>query len=174
MGIVKDCRLAKPKAEIALSLLDEALQFDLWVSTARLDTNQLEVETKIFAADAVVNPATNESEAENRLVVSSNGPECIASDPNSLKNWPSGRPTFANVVTSHINRNGMAEAQHFYQAIGELVGILVVAADGHKLLDTGAEKYPAFGSGKIQLKFRTNFREVWSAGEYIPPSYTSS
>ncbi len=73
MSLVKDCRIAKPKAEIALSLLDEALQFDLWVAPASVDTNQSEVETKIFAPDAVVNPATNESEAENRLVVTSNG-----------------------------------------------------------------------------------------------------
>ena len=48
----------------------------------------------------------------------------------------------------------MAEAQHFYQAIGELVGILVVAADGTKILDTGAEHYPAFVSGKIQQKYQ--------------------
>ena len=48
----------------------------------------------------------------------------------------------------------MAEAQHFYQAIGEVVGILVVAADGTKILDTGAEHYPAFVSGKIQHKYQ--------------------
>ena len=52
----------------------------------------------------------------------------------------------------------MAEAQHFYQAIGEIVGILVVAADGHKLLDTGAEQYPAFGAGKIQHKYQDKFQ----------------
>ncbi len=57
----------------------------------------------------------------------------------------------------------MAEAQHFYQAIGELVGILVVAADGHKLLDTGAEQYPAFGAGKVQHKYQDKYQGslVW-------------
>ncbi len=73
MSLVKDCRLAKPKAEIALSLLDEALQFKLSASTARLNTNQLEIKTHVFADDAVVNPATNESDAEHINFVSSNG-----------------------------------------------------------------------------------------------------
>ena len=73
MSLMKDCRIAKPKAEIALSLLDEALLFNLLVAPASLDTNQLEVETKIFAADAVVNPATTESDAKHINVVTSNG-----------------------------------------------------------------------------------------------------
>ena len=52
----------------------------------------------------------------------------------------------------------MAEAQHFYQAIGEVVGILVVAADGTKILDTGAEHYPAFVSGKVQQKYQDKYQ----------------
>ncbi len=69
----------------------------------------------------------------------------------------------------------MAEAQHFYQAIGELVGILVVAADGTKILDTGAEHYLAFGSGKVQQKYQDKYQGslVCSPGISHTPTLSS-
>jgi hypothetical protein len=36
----------------------------------------------------------------------------------------------------------MSEAQHIYQAIGELQATLVVASDGAKFLQTESDQYP--------------------------------
>ncbi len=47
----------------------------------------------------------------------------------------------------------MAEAQHFYQAIGELRGILVVAEDGTKFLQNEPERHPVFVPLKVEKKY---------------------
>ncbi|CAA9578545.1 hypothetical protein AVDCRST_MAG81-2562 [uncultured Synechococcales cyanobacterium] len=48
----------------------------------------------------------------------------------------------------------MATAEHFYQAIGEVHGTLVVAADGARLLDTGERQYPALIAHWLLEKFQ--------------------
>jgi len=53
----------------------------------------------------------------------------------------------------------MAEAQHIYQAIGELLATLIVADDGRNFLDTGSGRYPAFASRKIQDKYQDKYQD---------------
>jgi len=52
----------------------------------------------------------------------------------------------------------MAEAQHFYQAIGELRGILVVAEDGTKFLQTEPERHPVFVPLKVEKKYLDKYQ----------------
>ena len=52
----------------------------------------------------------------------------------------------------------MAEAQHFYQAIGELLATLVVADDGTKFLHTGSEQYPVFIPLKVEKKYHNKYQ----------------
>jgi len=48
----------------------------------------------------------------------------------------------------------MSEAQHIYQAIGELQATLVMASDGAKFLQSGSDQYPAFVPQKVEEKYQ--------------------
>jgi len=52
----------------------------------------------------------------------------------------------------------MSEAQHFYQAIGELQAILVIVEDGTRLLQTGSEQYPASVPLRITKKYQKKYQ----------------
>ncbi len=52
----------------------------------------------------------------------------------------------------------MAEAQHFYQAIGELRGTLVVAEDGTKFLETEEARYLAFIPPQVEKKYQDKYQ----------------
>jgi len=52
----------------------------------------------------------------------------------------------------------MSEAQHIYQAIGELQATLVVAADGTKFLQAGSERYPVFLPHKVEKKYQEKYQ----------------
>ena len=52
----------------------------------------------------------------------------------------------------------MAEAQHFYQAIGELWGTLVVAEEGTKFLETAEARYRAFIPLKVEQKYQGKYQ----------------
>ncbi len=52
----------------------------------------------------------------------------------------------------------MAEAQHFYQAIGELWGTLIVAEEGTKFLETAEARYRAFIPLKVEQKYQGKYQ----------------
>jgi len=52
----------------------------------------------------------------------------------------------------------MSEAQHIYQAIGELQATLVVATDGAKFLQSGSDQYPAFIPLKVEEKYQEKYQ----------------
>jgi len=52
----------------------------------------------------------------------------------------------------------MSEAQHIYQAIGELQATLVVASDGAKFLQSGSDQYPAFIPHKVEEKYQEKYQ----------------
>jgi len=52
----------------------------------------------------------------------------------------------------------MTEAQHFYQAIGELRGTLVVAEDGTKFLETEEARYLAFIPLQVEKKYLDKYQ----------------
>jgi hypothetical protein len=72
VGMVKECQLAKPKASAALSLLDEALQFNLSIGADSHQANDF-VETKVFASQPSGKYATTSSEVESINVATTNG-----------------------------------------------------------------------------------------------------
>jgi len=58
----------------------------------------------------------------------------------------------------------MAEAQHIYQAIGELLATLVETDDGTKFLQTGSDQYPVFIPRQVEKKYQEKHqgeRVVW-------------
>jgi len=52
----------------------------------------------------------------------------------------------------------MSEAQHIYQAIGELQANLAVAADGSKFLQAGSEQYPVFIPHQVEKKYQEKYQ----------------
>ena len=52
----------------------------------------------------------------------------------------------------------MSEAQHIYQAIGELQGTLVVTSDGAKFLQSGSDQYPALIPHKVEEKYQEKYQ----------------
>ena len=52
----------------------------------------------------------------------------------------------------------MAEAQHIYQAIGELLATLVETDDGTKFLQTGSEQYPVFIPHQLEKKYQEKYQ----------------
>jgi len=52
----------------------------------------------------------------------------------------------------------MSEAQHFYQAIGELQATLTVADDGTKFLQTEEEQYLASVAPKVEERYQKKYQ----------------
>ena len=52
----------------------------------------------------------------------------------------------------------MSEAQHIYQAIGELQATLVVTSDGAKFLQSGSDQYPALIPHKVEEKYQEKYQ----------------
>jgi len=52
----------------------------------------------------------------------------------------------------------MSEAQHIYQAIGELQATLVVTSDGAEVLQSGSDQYPAFIPHKVEEKYQEKYQ----------------
>jgi len=52
----------------------------------------------------------------------------------------------------------MAEAQHIYQAIGELLATLVVADNDTKFLQTGSNQYPVFIPHQVEKKYQEKYQ----------------
>jgi len=65
---------------------------------------------------------------------------------------------FAKLFKLHPERKGMAEAQHIYQAIGELLATLVVGDDGTKFLQTGSNQYPVFIPHQVEKKYQEKYQ----------------
>ncbi len=52
----------------------------------------------------------------------------------------------------------MAEAQHIYQAIGDLLATLVVADNDTKFLQTGSNQYPVFIPHQVEKKYQEKYQ----------------
>ncbi len=65
---------------------------------------------------------------------------------------------FAKLFKLHPERKGMAEAQHIYQAIGELLATLVVEDNDTKFLQTGSNQYPVFIPHQVEKKYQEKYQ----------------